>query len=62
MPDCLADGAGKNTFLYRKTISLGLDFAQYIKEDSEKMNRNKAVEKYLHLRGMENISPIAQTL
>lgn len=36
MPGCLADGAEKNKFLYRKTISLGLVFSQYRKEGSEK--------------------------
>lgn len=36
MPDSLADRAEKTKFLWRKTISPGLDFAPYIKEDSKK--------------------------
>lgn len=36
MPDCLADGAWKTKFLWRETISPGLDFVPYIKEYLEK--------------------------
>lgn len=39
--ECLADGARKNEFLYKKTISLNLDFVPYIKEVRIQKNEQK---------------------
>lgn len=62
MPDSLADRAGKTKFLWRKTISPGLDFAPYIKEDSRKWIKIMEKKNICILEEEKNLLPKEQTL